>query len=57
MTVFPDFQTKCIQYWPSSGRVTFGDIDVELVEETQESDYAIRKIRITKVRNDQMTKY
>ena len=30
----------------------FSDMEVKLVEETQESDHAIRRIHITRVRDD-----
>ncbi|XP_015777605.1 PREDICTED: receptor-type tyrosine-protein phosphatase delta-like [Acropora digitifera] len=39
---------KCSQYWPSEGRETHGDIQVQLTETVELSDFTIRKFCLKK---------
>ncbi|XP_068728189.1 receptor-type tyrosine-protein phosphatase epsilon-like [Montipora capricornis] len=41
-------RVKCSQYWPSEGGETHGDIQVELRETVELSDFAIRTFRLKK---------
>ncbi|KAK3600515.1 hypothetical protein CHS0354_028715 [Potamilus streckersoni] len=37
---------KCIQYWPSEGKCTYGSTEVEYLTEDVYADYTIRKFKI-----------
>jgi len=41
-------RVKCFQYWPSEGRETHGDIQVQLTETVELTDFTIRKFCLKK---------
>lgn len=42
-------QPKCSQYWPESGTVAYGNLEVTLAETIPLADYVVRVFSISKV--------
>ena len=46
------YQTKCHRYWPGAQPEVYGEINVDMLSETEKSDWIVRKFRITKVNDN-----
>ncbi|KAL4218944.1 hypothetical protein ACF0H5_021531 [Mactra antiquata] len=44
--IVEDNIVKCTQYWPTKGRVMYGQFVLDLVDEQEHADYTIRSIRV-----------
>ncbi|XP_073467100.1 receptor-type tyrosine-protein phosphatase alpha isoform X2 [Aquarana catesbeiana] len=45
-------QEKCVQYWPSEGTMSFGDITMELKKEEECESYTVRDLLVTNTREN-----
>lgn len=49
LVIFPQFQIKCVRYWPDVGSILFyGDKTVANVNETSTRDYFIRELHVNR---------
>ena len=42
-------QKKCDQYWPNSGKETYKNYEVTLMDTSQYANYSVRKLQVVRV--------